>query len=148
MSNQICNPFREWIRLEQPRLGTRVVYATDDFFAPKDRLISPEDPVFIPDKYDDHGKWMDGWESRRKRDEGHDYCVVRLGTPGIVRGVDIDTSHFTGNYPPAASIDACVTDEDVPDAATEWRTLLPEVDLDGDSHPSGGQRPRVFRRRC
>jgi allantoicase len=81
MSAKTDNPFHEWIRLEQPRLGSRVVFATDDFFAAKERLIDPADPVFVADKYDDHGKWMDGWESRRKRTPGHDYCVIRLGLP-------------------------------------------------------------------
>ena len=76
------NPFHEWVQLEQPRLGTRVTFATDDFFAAKERLIQPAEPVFIDDKYDDHGKWMDGWESRRRRTPGYDYCIVRLGVPG------------------------------------------------------------------
>lgn len=128
------NPFHEWIRLEQPRLGTRVVFATDDFFAAKERLIDPADPVFIADKYDDHGKWMDGWESRRKRTPGHDYCVVRLGIPGVVHGFDIDTSYFTGNYPPAASIGACVSEEDIPGDSTEWQPLLSQTSLAGDAH--------------
>ena len=91
------HPFQEWLRLDQPRLGTRVTYATDEFFAVKERLIDPHEPVFIEDKYDDHGKWMDGWESQRKRTPGHDHCVIRLGRPGVVHGVDIDTSFFTGN---------------------------------------------------
>ena len=73
------HPFRRWIQLEQPRLGTRVTFATDDFFAAKERVIDSAAPVFIDDKYDDHGKWMDGWESRRKRIEGHDFCIIRLG---------------------------------------------------------------------
>ena len=128
------NPFHEWIRLEQSRLGTRVVYATDDFFAAKERLIDAADAVFIADKYDEHGKWMDGWESRRKRTAGHDYCIVRLGIPGIVHGFDIDTSHFTGNYPPAASIDACVSQADIPADDANWQELLPQMQLDGDSH--------------
>ena len=128
------NPFREWTRLEQRRLGTRVVVASDDFFAPKERLIDSAEPVFIPDKYDDHGKWMDGWESRRRRDGGHDYCIIRLGLPGVIRGVDIDTSHFTGNFPPAASIDACESDAELPGADVAWEVLLPEVGLHGDAH--------------
>ncbi len=57
-----------WVDLAQPRLGTEVVFATDDFFAAKERLIDPAEPVFIPGKYDENGKWMDGWESRRRRD--------------------------------------------------------------------------------
>ena len=126
------NPFRAWIRLEQPRLGSRVTHASDEFFAAKERLIQPADPVFIEDKYDDHGKWMDGWESRRRRTPGHDFCIVRLGVPGIIHGVDIDTSYFTGNFPPQASIDACVRDDDEPDAG--WTAIVPRTDLAGDQH--------------
>ena len=126
------NPFRAWIQLEQPRLGTRVTFATDEFFAAKERLIQTAGPVFIADKYDDHGKWMDGWESRRRRTPGSDYCVIRLGVPGVVRGMDIDTSHFTGNYPPQASIEACVSDDDEPDAG--WTEIVPMTELAGDSH--------------
>jgi allantoicase len=128
------NPFNQWIRLEQPRLGTRVVYATDDFFAPKDRLIDAADPVWKDGEYDEHGKWMDGWESRRKRVPGHDYCIVRLGIPGVIHGFDIDTSFFTGNYPPAASIDVCTSDEDIPAEDAGWHELMPRVDLEGDAH--------------
>jgi len=134
MNDQERNPFHAWVRLEQPRLGSRVVYATDEFFAAKERLIEPQDPVFIDGKYDDHGKWMDGWESRRKRSEGYDHCIVRLGIPGVVHGVDIDTNFFTGNYPPAASIDACVSSATIPDEEAEWQELLPVVDLQGDAH--------------
>ena len=84
-------------------------------------------------KYDEHGKWMDGWESRRKRTEGHDYCVVKLGLPGSIVGFDIDTSHFTGNFPPAASIEACSI-EGVPGHATEWSGIVPATSLKGNAH--------------
>jgi allantoicase len=126
------NPFNAWVRLEQPRLGTSVTHASDEFFAAKERLIDPNEPVFIADKYDEHGKWMDGWESRRKRAAGHDYCIIKLGVPGVLHGVDIDTSHFTGNFPPAASIDACISDDDVP--AGGWTEILGKVELQGDAH--------------
>jgi allantoicase len=126
------HPFRQWLQLEQLRLGTRVTFANDEFFAAKERLISTEAPVFIHDKYDEHGKWMDGWETRRRREPGHDYCVIRLGVPGIIHGVDIDTSFFTGNYPPQASLEACVSDEDVPSSG--WQEILPMTDLQGDAH--------------
>ena len=126
------HPFHHWIQLEQPRFGTRVNYSTDEFFAAKERVIDPAPPVFIDDKYDDHGKWMDGWESRRKRIEGHDFCVIRLGVPGVIRGFDIDTSFFTGNFPPQASIEACVSDADVPEDG--WVEILGRTDLSGDSH--------------
>jgi len=128
----VDNPFHAWIRLEQPRLGTRVTYASDEFFAAKERLIQPADPVFVADKYDDHGKWMDGWESRRRRTPGHDFCVIRLGVPGVIHGFDIDTSYFTGNFPPQASIDACVSDEDVPESG--WTEIVPRTNLEGDTH--------------
>lgn len=117
--------------LAQPRLGAKVVYATDDFFAEKSRLIAPADPVFIPDKYDDHGKWMDGWESRRKRIPGHDYCIVKLGRPGMIAGLEIDTRHFTGNYPPAASIDVCCSPLETPDDNVVWENLVDRTDLNG-----------------
>ena len=121
-----------FINLAQPRLGAEVIESTDDFFAPKERLIKPEPPVFIADKYDDHGKWMDGWESRRKREAGHDHCIIRL-CAGTIHGVDIDTSHFTGNYPPEASLEACRLLRD-PDADTQWTTLIPRTPLKGDAH--------------
>ena len=100
---------RNGINLASPRLGSAAVYATDDFFADKSRMLEDKPAVFIADKYDDNGKWMDGWESRRRRGGGHDHCVIRLGVKGRIHGVDIDTSHFTGNYPPAASIEAALS---------------------------------------
>ncbi len=125
------------INLADPRLGAAVIYATDDFFAPKERLIKPEDPVFIPGKYDDHGKWMDGWESRRKRTPGHDYCIVWLGQPGIIAAVDIDTRHFTGNYPPEASLEACVwhseTPNEMPGEKAIWTEIVSRRALNGNS---------------
>jgi allantoicase len=123
---------KENIDLAQPRLGSKVTYATDDFFADKARLISPEAPVFIEGKYDDNGKWMDGWESRRKRVPGHDHCVIRLGRPGVISGFLIDTSHFTGNYPPFTSIEACTSDADIP-GEDDWRELVSKMELKGDS---------------
>jgi allantoicase len=121
------------INLAQPRLGAKVTYATDDFFAPKERLILPSDPVFIADKYDDNGKWMDGWESRRKRTEGYDHCIIRLGRMGVIDRIDLDTSHFTGNHAPAASIDACISDQNYPDDA-DWQNIVPVTPMNGDSH--------------
>ncbi len=123
-----------WIDLAQPRLGTKVVYATDDFFAPKERLISPAAPVFVPDKFDDNGKWMDGWESRRRRGGGYDYCVLRLGCRGIIKGIDIDTSHFTGNFPPEASIEFCSSEKENPDTEDIWHSLVGRRALEGNSH--------------
>ena len=93
------------IDLAQPRLGTKVVYKTDDFFASANRIISPTLPVFKESVFDKHGKWMDGWESRRKRTSGHDYIVLKLGKPGKISKIDVDTSHFNGNQPSMVSIE-------------------------------------------
>lgn len=124
---------RKWVNLAAGQRGALALTASDEFFAPKERMLEPQGAVFIPGKYDDHGKWMDGWETRRKRGEGHDWCVVRLAWPGIIKGVDIDTSHFTGNYPPAASIEAC-SSAAAPDERTEWAELVPATSLRGDAH--------------
>ena len=123
---------RQYVNLAQPRLGTEVIHATDDFFADKARLIDPAEPVFIPGKYDDNGKWMDGWESRRKRTPGHDWCVVRLGVPGLVAGFEIDTRHFTGNYPPGAEIELCRSDDAVPGENAGWTKVTERLALKGD----------------
>ena len=126
-------PFLQFINLAQPRLGGKVIYATDDFFADKSRLIEASEPVFIADKYDANGKWMDGWESRRKRSSGYDFCVLKLGQAGTIKGFDIDTRHFTGNFAPSCSIDAWTGDGecDVKDQQ-QWQNLLPTTDLRGD----------------
>ena len=83
------------IDLAQPRLGTKVIYKTDDFFAPANRIISPTIPVFKEGVFDKHGKWMDGWESRRKRTSGHDYIILKLGKPGKISKIDVDTVSYT-----------------------------------------------------
>ncbi len=124
---------RRYVDLSHPRLGTRAIGCSDDFFAPMERMLSPAPPVFVPDKYDDNGKWMDGWESRRKRTQGYDWCIVRLGTPGRIRAFDIDTSHFTGNFPPAASIEAWYGEGD-PGNDANWQELVGKTELRGDSH--------------
>jgi allantoicase len=130
------NEFTELIDLASVRLGGAVIQANDEFFAPKENLLREGAPVFIDGKYTERGKWMDGWETRRRRTAGHDWCIVRLGLPGIVRGVVVDTTHFKGNYPEACSIEACtlagpLTAEQVHDAS--WRELLGHSELLGDA---------------
>jgi len=95
------------IDLAQPRLGSKVIFRTDDFFASAKRIIDPSPPVFKEGVFDINGKWMDGWESRRKRTVGHDYLIIKLGKPGSISKVNVDTSHFNGNQPSMISIDAC-----------------------------------------
>ncbi len=113
--------------LASPRMGTEAVRCSDDSFAEMGRMLADAPAVFLPDKFDEFGKWMDGWESRRRRDGGHDWCVIRLGARGTVRGFDIDTSHFTGNYPPAASIWAA--DSDAEPGDDDWTEIVPSSDL-------------------
>jgi len=127
---------RHHINLAQPRLGAEVVHATDDFFADKARLIDPAEPVFIPGKYDENGKWMDGWESRRKRTQGHDFAIIRLGAPGVIKGAVVDTAFFRGNYPDHCSIEACAVryESDIDALRTaQWIEILPKSQLKGDS---------------
>jgi allantoicase len=125
---------RQYVNLADARLGAQALSCSDDFFAPMARMLDPRPPVFVPDKYDDNGKWMDGWESRRKRVPGHDWCVLRLARPGRLHGVDFDTSHFTGNYPPGASLEGCWLPEGDPGEDTRWFELLPSVPLYGNRH--------------
>lgn len=96
-------PFRHYLDLADARLGSQVVAVSDEWFAPASRMLQAGEPVWKEGVFDDSGKWMDGWETRRKRFEGHDQAVIRLGVPGVLKGVDIDTRFFTGNHPPAAS---------------------------------------------
>lgn len=97
--------FASLVDLASATLGGEALAASDDFFAGASNLLVPEPAVFIPGKYTERGKWMDGWESRRKRVAGHDYCLLRLGVPGEVLALDIDTSHFVGNHPAFASVE-------------------------------------------
>lgn len=124
------------IDLLSQELGGAVLYANDDFFASKDNLILPAEAVWKEDAYTDRGKWMDGWESRRKRIEGHDYCFIKLALPGLIRKVIVDTAFFTGNYPDSCSLEGCVLGANATPEALEkadWFTLLEDSKLAGGS---------------
>jgi allantoicase len=123
--------FTKLTDLAAERLGGKALYCTDDFFAEKENLLKQGRGVFIPDKYTDRGKWMDGWESRRKRTPGHDWCIIQLATAGKISGVDIDTNHFLGNHPPHASIEACYVKEGevMKDDDSQWKEILPKSAL-------------------
>ena len=126
--------FRDALDLASERLGGSVLYATDDYFAEKENLLKPHKPVWKEHEYTDRGKWMDGWESRRKRTPGHDFAIVRLGARGIVRGVVVDTSWFRGNYPSHCSIEACDARPEIEaDALTDWMEILPKSALQGNA---------------
>jgi allantoicase len=127
--------FSNFTDLAAERLGAKALLCSDDFFAEKENLLKPGRGIFIADKYTDRGKWMDGWESRRKRGPGHDWCIIQLATPGKIRGVDIDTNYFLGNHPPHASIDALNTFTssfgDLEKA--NWKEILPKSSLEPGS---------------
>ncbi len=118
-------------------LGAQAIAASDEFFAPKENLVRDAEPVFFADKYTEIGKWMDGWESRRKRTLGHDWCVVKLAMRGRVYGVDVDTQFFTGNFPECASLEGVEIDPSVAvqdwDGAS-WRPLVAKSRLSGGCH--------------
>ena len=90
--------------LASPLLGASIVFVTDEWFASADNLLKDADPIWRNDDYTPYGKWMDGWESRRRRTEGHDWCIVQLGMPGIITAIEIDTAFFTGNFSPKVSV--------------------------------------------
>ncbi len=132
--------FTKLIDLAAERLGGKALTCSDDFFAEKENLLKPGRGIFIPDKYTERGKWMDGWESRRKRTPGHDWCIIELATAGKIHGVDIDTNHFLGNHPPFASIEACYIEpgSDTDDKKTDpitigWKEILPKSPLKAGS---------------
>jgi len=128
--------FTKLTDLAAERLGGKVCYATDDFFAEKENLIAATRGIFITDKYTERGKWMDGWESRRKRTPGHDWAVIELATSGKIKGFDIDTNFFLGNHPPHASIEATNlknVDNNIDWESVAWTQILPKSHLDAGS---------------
>jgi allantoicase len=133
--------FTELVDLAAKKVGGAVLIANDEFFAPKENLLKSSAPIFVEGKYTDLGKWMDGWETRRRRTPGFDWCIIRLGLPGIIRGVIVDTSFFRGNYPEHFSLEACAleeqpTVEDLQSDAINWSPLLPQLPLAGDTQNS------------
>ncbi len=107
------------INLADPKIGSKVIFRTDEFFAPAHRILKTDNPIFKEGLFDKHGKWMDGWETRRRRSKGYDYLILKLGKPGRIFNVDIDTTHFNGNQPTYASVDGCFS-KNKPNKNTKW----------------------------
>ena len=122
-----------FVNLISPKIGSHGVYANDEFFAPLERMLSETDPIFIPDKYDNHGKWMDGWETRRRRTPGFDWCLIKLGCPGTIKKIEINTKFFTGNYPPYAEIEGIYSEEQPDENDENWKTILNKKSIQGDA---------------
>ena len=115
--------FKNTVNLAETKFGSKIIYKTDQFFGAANRILSSEKPIFKEGIYDKHGKWMDGWETRRRRKEGHDFLIIKLGRPGKIFNVDIDTSFFKGNQPSQASLQACFSKKN-PTKKTIWKTIL------------------------
>lgn len=120
------------VNLASPRLGANIIEVSDDFFGAAKRMLNDAPPIFFPDRYDEHGKWMDGWESRRRRQGGHDHCIVQLGAKGVLSGFEVNTRFFTGNHPPFVSIEGALIDG-LPDENTVWTEIVAKSDLQPDT---------------
>jgi len=124
------------VDLASERVGGKTLKCSDDFFAPMDNLLKAGRGIFIEDKYTDRGKWMDGWESRRSygrhfRQESalnYDWCEIKLGIAGRIRGFDIDTNYFRGNAPEYVQVEACYSRND-PDDKTQWSRVLAKTSV-------------------
>ncbi|MFO0587067.1 MAG: allantoicase [Polyangiaceae bacterium] len=135
-SAPVPEAFAHLVDLASDVTGAFALFATDDYFAEKENLLRPNAAVWIADKYTDKGKWMDGWESMRKREPGHDHAIIRLGTPGEIHGILADTTHFKGNAPQEVSMDAI----EAPDTITAkeladhpgWKEILPRTAVKPD----------------
>jgi allantoicase len=147
----MSHEFLDLVDLASERLGGAAVAANDEFFAPRDRLVAAHEPVWREGEYTDRGKWMDGWETRRRRDvlpgepgfdQAQDWCIVRLGARGLIRGVDVETTHFKGNFPESCAIDTCCMAEPADDlGGVAWHDALKRSGLRGDSHNLFGIAP-------
>ncbi|XP_013184664.2 allantoicase [Amyelois transitella] len=130
--------FSELCELASSSSGGQVLFATDDFFAPCENMISDEEPIFIPEKFTEYGKWMDGWETRRKRISGHDWCIIKLATKCIIKGLLVDTAFFTGNNAPKYSVQAAsLTPEEealIPERKPQMGTACSEYNLEKIGH--------------
>ncbi len=122
--------------LASERVGGVALSCNDEFFAERENLLRPHEAEWREHAYTDRGKWMDGWETRRRREPGNDWCVVRLGLPGVIRGVVVDTRWFRGNFPESCSLEACGLAGPFDLAELEradWVDLVPRSTLQGDS---------------
>jgi allantoicase len=132
--------FTDLIDVAAERLGGTAIAANDEFFAPKEDLLKAAPPEWREGVYTDHGKWMDGWETRRRRSPGHDWCLIRLGIPARIHGVVVDTAFFKGNFPESCSLEACEFSGEDDDArglaeveGAPWVEIVARAPLAGDT---------------
>jgi allantoicase len=120
-------------------LGASVISASDESFGDKENLLMPGPAAFEPGHYGNRGEIVDGWETKRRRSPGHDWAVIRLGAPGVITAIDVDTSFFTGNHPESVSIEGCGREgypgpAELLNAGTFWHEIVPKSVIAGDSH--------------
>lgn len=115
----------DWTRLPDlacRAVGGSVAWANDELFAERENLIRKPEPEYRTYTFGHKGQVYDGWETRRRRELGEDHAIVRLGLPGVIQGVVVDTAFFKGNYPPFASVEATAAKGyPAPDELTDWR---------------------------
>ncbi|KAJ1952372.1 Allantoicase [Linderina pennispora] len=115
-------------------LGPKVISFTDEFFAEATNLFKDEEAVFLPEAFTDRGKWMDGWETKR-HNKNYDWAILQLGYAGTIYGLDVDTSHFTGNHAPVVSLEAAnASEEEVRAGKAQFEEILPKVNMNPGSH--------------
>jgi len=129
------------VDLASRSLGATVVAASDESFGDKEHLLGPAKVTFEPGHYGPRGEVVDGWETRRRRSPGHDWAIVRLGLPGRISAIDVDTTSFVGNFPPACALEACGLEgypgpAELSDAVVDWHELVARSSLHGDCHNS------------
>jgi allantoicase len=131
-------PFADLPDLAAEGLGGATLLANDDFFAAKENLLKAHAAEWREHDYTDRGKWMDGWETRRRRTPGHDWCVVRLGLPGVIHTIVVDTAFFRGNFPTHCWVEGCGVPAgvDISTAEVRWHTIVPRSELAGDAQNS------------
>jgi allantoicase len=125
--------------LASRRLGGSVIAASDESFGEKENLLTPAPAAFEPAHYGNRGEIVDGWETKRRRSPGHDWVVIRLGAPGVITSIDVDTSFFTGNHPQSISIEPCGREgypgpAELDNAGAFWHEFVPTSVIAGDSH--------------
>lgn len=146
--DEMVGPTLHPVDLASRWTGSSVLDASDEAFGDKEDLLKPSAAAFEPGRYGNRGEIVDGWETRRRREPGHDWALIRLGTPGIITSVDVDTSFFTGNFPESCSLDACGVEgypspKELRASGIEWVSIVPRSPLRGDAHnafPVSGRR--------
>ena len=126
--------FSDTVNLAEPKFGSRVIYKTDQFFGAANKILNSQKPIFKEGVYDNHGKWMDGWETRRSRGKNIDWIIIKFGMPGIIRKLEIDTHHFKGNYPDSLTIQSAlipnkVKSKKILGGSKKWKLLLGKTKL-------------------